>query len=173
MEKIKMIDEEFNKELYGRFKERLFKKIEDIHKDTEATEMTREELEKELDDPLHDFISEFFQKMLLHTEPLILLHAYLEAITDVLFVDGIEEEFNVALESVTKLIKAGKTRAVVDNLKDKIFDEIYEIKEVRVGNQAVIYREPRNKGNLNEKSRADELRLYLEKQQKQENKNND
>jgi uncharacterized protein (UPF0305 family) len=141
-----MIDEEFNKELYGRLKEHLFRTIEDIHKESEENDMTHEEV----DDDLHNFIREIFQKLLLHSEPDMLLTAYLEARAGVLFVDGIEDKFDAALESVTKFIKAGKTRAVVDNLTDKIFDELYEIKEVRIGNKAIMWSEPRDKGLSNE-----------------------
>jgi hypothetical protein len=141
-----MIAEEFNKELYGRLKEHLFKTIEDGHKEYEENDMTDEDV----DDDSHDFICEIFQKMLLHTEPNMLLTDYLEARTGVLFIDGIEDKFDAALESVTKFIKAGKTRAVVDNLTDKIFDEVYEIKEIRIGNKAIMWSEPRDKG-LNNK----------------------
>ncbi len=141
-----MIAEEFNKELYGRLKEHLFKTIEDGHKEYEENDMTHEEV----NDDLHNFITEIFQKLLLHSEPIMLLTDYLEARTGVLFVDGIEDEFDAALESVTKFIKAGKTRAVVDNLTDKIFDEVYEIKEVRIGNKAIMWRESRDKGLNNE-----------------------
>jgi hypothetical protein len=137
-----MIDE-FNKELYGRLKEHLFKVIEDVHKESEMTD-------EELENHSHDFICEIFQKMLLHTEPNTLLANYLEARTGVLFNDGIGDEFVAALESVTKFIKAGKTRAVVDNLTDKIFDELYEIKEVRIDNKAIMWSEPRDKGLSNE-----------------------
>jgi hypothetical protein len=140
-----MIDE-FNKELYGRLKEHLFKAIEQINKESEENDMTHEEV----DDDLHNFIREIFQKLLLHSEPNTLLANYLEARTGVLFNDGIGDEFVAALESVTKFIKAGKTRAVVDNLTDKIFDELYEIKEVRVGNKAIMWSEPRDKGLSNE-----------------------
>jgi hypothetical protein len=137
-----MIDE-FNKELYGRLKEHLFKVIEDVHKESEMTD-------EELENHSHDFICEIFQKMLLHTEPNMLLTDYLEARTGVLFNDGIEDKFGAALESVTKFIEAGKTRAVVDNLTDKIFDELYEIKEVRIDNKAIMWRESRDKGLNNE-----------------------
>ncbi len=88
--------------------------------------------------------------MLSHSEPIGLLTDYLEARTGVLFVDTIENEFDEALKSVTKLIEAGKTRALVVNLKDKIFDEVYEIKEVRIGNKAIMWSEPRDKGLSNE-----------------------
>jgi glucokinase len=137
-----MIDE-FNKELYGRLKEHLFKVIEDVHKESEMTD-------EELENHSHDFICEIFQKMLLHTEPNMLLANYLEARTGVLFNDGIEDKFVAALESVTKFIEAGKTRAVVDKLTDDIYDELYEIKEVRIGNKAIMWGESRDKGLNNE-----------------------
>jgi signal transduction histidine kinase len=63
-----------------------------------------------------------FLETLRRRTPVTLMTDYLEAQADVWANDGIEEEFVACCEAISNLIKAAKTKSVIDKLKDRLWE---------------------------------------------------